>query len=482
MIGRALLAGALLACCAAAGAQPATKPRALSTQESAFKGDLDDLIERRTIRVASPFSRTLYYNDKGRERGVTADLVRDFERWINRKYRKQLGNRPITVVIRPMTFERLMPSVTEGLADIGVGNLTITDERLKRVDFVSKEGSQPVHEVVMTGPKSPPIARVEDLAGKVVHVHKTSSYYESLVALNRRLREHGKPQAQLVLVPDALEDEDLMEMLNAGLLEAIVVDDWMARIWAQVLPKVKVNDGAEVRAGGQLGWAIRKDSPKLAALLREYYATYVKKQGVYHWTRREALLVLKRLNDPSQVAERRRFEETIALFRKYGRQYHFDPLMLAALGYQESQLDQNARSPAGAIGIMQLMPATADSLKVGDIRIAEHNVHAGARYMDHLMSAYLAGAEFDETNRGLFAFACYNAGPGNIRRVRAEAARRGLDPNQWFNNVEMVAAEKIGIETPTYVRNVYKYYIAYTLMNEVDEAQRKARAALKGAI
>ena len=153
--------------------------------------------------------------------------------------------------------------------------------------------------------------------------------------------------------------------------------------------------------------------------------------------------------------------------------------MLAAQGYQESQLDQSARSHVGAIGIMQVMPATGAELKVGDIRIAEANVHAGAKYMDRLMTRYLPDATFDETNRTLFAFACYNAGPGNIARMRREAVKRGLDPNLWFNNVEVVTAEKIGLETTTYVRNIYKYYVAYRLLVDVQEAQEKARATVK---
>jgi len=479
--GRGLAAAVTaFACCAAAAAgESATSARAISTQDSAYKADLDGLIERRTIRVAAPYSRTLYYNDKGRERGVSAELVRDFERWINHKYKKELGNRPITVVIRPMTRDRLLPSVVEGLADIAVGNLTITPERQKIVDFVFKEGAEPVRELVLTGPKSPRIPTVESLAGKTVDVRKASSYYESLVALNKRFAAEGRPEIDLVLVPDALEDEDLMEMLNSGLVDAIVVDDWKARLWVPLLPRVRINEKAVVRTGGQLGWAIRKKSPELAGLLGEYYAGYVRKQGVHAQAVRNSQEIMKRLNDPASVAERKRFEHTIALFRKYGAKYGFDPLMLAALGYQESQLDQKARSSQGAIGIMQIMPATARTLKVGDIGIAENNIHAGTLYMDRLMSTYLADGHFDETNRSLFAFASYNAGPGAIQRVRAEAKKRGLDPNKWFNNVELVAAEKIGMQTTTYVRNIYKYYVAYKLMTEVEAARRKARSAVK---
>jgi membrane-bound lytic murein transglycosylase MltF len=128
---------------------------------------------------------------------------------------------------------------------------------------------------------------------------------------------------------------------------------------------------------------------------------------------------------------------------------------------------------------MQLMPATGADMKVGDIHVADNNVHGGTKYMDQLMAKYLGDAHFDETNRTLFAFACYNTGPGNIARMRKEAAKRGLDPDKWFNNVELVTAEKIGAETTTYVRNIYKYYVAYTLMTEVAAAQQKAREAVK---
>jgi membrane-bound lytic murein transglycosylase MltF len=250
-------------------------------------------------------------------------------------------------------------------------------------------------------------------------------------------------------------------------------------MWAQVLPKISVNEGAVVRTGGKIGWAIRKGSPKMAAELNEFYVKFIEKQGVYQSRMKQYYARVKQLKDPTASAERKRFEATVALFEKYGSQYRFDPLMLAAQGYQESQLNQEAKSRVGAIGIMQLMPATGSELKVGDIKIAENNVHAGAKYMDQLMSKYLGDAHFDEVNRTLFAFACYNAGPGNIAKMRREAEKRGLDHDKWLNNVELVTAEKIGAETTTYVRNIYKYYVAYRLMLDVAAAQAKARESVK---
>ena len=449
------------------------KPRQLLVTNKPWTGDFDKLVERRMIRVLVPYSRTLYFNDKGTQRGLTAELVRDFERYINQKLKIQ--NRPLTVYIIPTTRDRLLPDVAAGLGDIAAGNLTITEERLRIVDFASAGVRNRVSEMVITGPKSPAVATVEDLSGMTVHVRKASSYYESLVALNQRFASEGKTAVHIVLVPDALEDEDMMEMLNIGLLETIVVDDWKAKMWAQVLPSIKVNESAVLRKEGQIGWAIRKDSPKLRKIIEEFDLSFVERLGVAEYRLRQYLKQTKQIKDPTETAEWKRFQQTLVFFEKYASRYNFDPLMLVAQGYQESQLNQGARSRAGAIGIMQLMPATGKEMKVGDITNAESNIHAAAKYMDLLMSKYFPDAKFSEENRMLFAFASYNAGPGNISRMRKEATKRGLDPDKWFNNVELVIAEKIGQQTTTYVRNIYKYYVAYKLLLEAQEVQRKAR-------
>ncbi|MET0850846.1 MAG: transglycosylase SLT domain-containing protein [Candidatus Rokuibacteriota bacterium] len=459
-----------------AAGDPSAKARQLRIANRAWTGDFDRMLERRVIRVSAPYSRSLYFSDKGRERGLAVELVRDFERYLNVKYKTQLGKRPLTVYIGPATRDRLLPDLEGGLSDIAIGNLTVTDERLERVDFVpGDEGRRTINEVVVTGPTSPPLLSVEDLSGKRVHVRKAASYYESLQTLNERLKRDDKPPVELVLVSDALEDEDMMDMLDAGLFQLIVADDWKARMWAQVLPKVKVRNDLVLRKDARTGWAVRKESPKLVAEIDEFFRNWAIKQGVADYRMNVYMKRVKELRDPTGSVEYRRFKETLALFEKYGGRYGFDPLMLAAQGYQESQLNQGARSHVGAIGIMQIMPATGEQMKVGSITVAEPNVHAGVKYMDHLMDRYFAGAHFSEGNRPLFAFASYNAGPGNIAKARREAERRGLDPNRWFNNVEVVVAEKIGTETTTYVRNIYKYYVAYKLMLDAEETARKAR-------
>jgi membrane-bound lytic murein transglycosylase MltF len=377
--------------------------------------------------------------------------------------------------IVPETRDVLLSGVAKGLGDIAAGDITVTEERLKMVDFVSPNEISRTSEILLTGPKSPAVAKIEDLSGKTIHVRKSTSYFESLMSLNNRLKQERKPKIKIVLVPDTLEDEDLMEMLNVGLFEFLIVDNRIAQLWAHVLPNIRLREDIVFRSGGKIGWVIRKNSPKLEAEIMDFYRNYLKKYGVLESRQAQYLKRIKQIKDPTGTAEWKRFEQTIGLFEKYGGKYRFDPLMLAAQGYQESTLDQNKRSPVGAIGIMQIMPRTGASLNVGDIKLAEPNIHAGAKYMDSLMSIYFRDTKFSDQERTLFAFASYNAGPGKILKMRKLAEKRGLDPNKWFNNVELVTAEKIGLQTTTYVRNIYKYYVAYVLTHKAQEDRRKVR-------
>jgi membrane-bound lytic murein transglycosylase MltF len=472
----------LLACAAlwpvAGGAQDkaTAQSRKLSLESRVWKGDFDQILERRMLRVLVPYSRSLYFNDKGRERGVAADLVRDFEKFLNQKYAKQLAKRPLTVYIIPTTRDKLLSNLMEGHGDIAAGNLTATPEREKLVDFLApREHRKPVQELLVTGPGAPQVAVLEDLSGKTVHVRPASSYHESLLALNERLEKARKSPVKLVKLPDALEDEDILEMLNAGLFQFVVVDDWKGKMWAPLLPRIKLREDLVLRSEGYTGWAFRKGSVKLEAEVQDFYTKVIVKQGGVDARFAQYIKRVKQIKNNTASDDLKRFDATIKLFQRYGDKYGFDPLMLAAQGYQESQLNQNAKSHVGAIGVMQVMPATGKELGVGDITQIEPNIHAGAKYMDTLMTRYFPDAKFTEDNRPLFAFASYNCGPGNVARMRKEAEKRGLDPNKWFNNVEIVTAQKIGVETTTYVRNIYKYYVAYRLMTEAGESARKVR-------
>lgn len=440
--------------------------------------DFGEMKDARLIRALLAHSRTLFYGDRGKQSGISADSVREFERRINRKYRRSLGARPLTVALIPTPRDKLIEHLLEGRGDIAVANLTITASRQEHVDFSVPE-LRNVSEIVVTGPASPRLSALEDLAGNEVHVRRHSSYYDSLTALNERFGREGRAPMKLHLVPDALEDEDLMEMLSAGLLGAIVVDDWKAKLWARILPKIKPRPGLALRTGAEIAWAFRKDSPQLAKEVNAFLSSRKHAGKLTEWELLETRRRLHRIENSTRSSEWRKFEKTIALFRKYGERYGVDPLMVAAQGYRESRLDQTARSPAGAIGIMQLLPATGRAMGVGDIRRLDANIHAGVKYLRSIMDRYFDDPGLDEQNRTLFAVAAYNAGPTRISRLRARAGRQGLDADQWFDNVEIATGRAVGREPVRYVRDVFKYYAAYRLQLESREERDAAREALE---
>ena len=232
--------------------------------------------------------------------------------------------------------------------------------------------------------------------------------------------------------------------------------------------------------GGTLAVAIRKNSPQLKAGLNEVIRQSGKGSAFGNTIEKRYLQNTTYVKNSTSEAERKKFMELVELFKKYGEQYDMDYMLMAAQGYQESRLDHKVKSPVGAIGVMQVMPATGKELKVGDISKLEPNIHAGVKYMRFVIDTYFKDEPMTDLDKGLFAFASYNAGPGRIRQLRAEAEKRGLDRNVWFGNVEQIASERIGRETVTYVSNIYKYYIAYRLITE--EQQRRAEAMESAAV
>ena len=458
----------------------APEARSLIFNNPPWSGDFDGMLERRLVRVAVPYGRTLFYHDGGRERGLTADAVRKFEEYLNTKYKKDLKKRPITVVLIPTTRDQLIPALLEGRADIAAGNITITEARQAKIDF-SVPIAKPFNEIVITGPGAPVLNTLDDLAGHEVFIRPSTSYYESLTALNDRFRTAGQPPMTLTPLPDPIEDEDKLDMLNAGLLGISVIDEWLADVWAPILPRVVARKDLVLRSGGQTAWAFRKGSPKLESVVDDFVTNVVRKYGVMTGNLKSFSAKLRKAQNAKGGKDWERFQQVVDLFRKYGPQYRFDYLLLAAQGYQESQLDQSKRSKVGALGIMQLMPETGKSMDVGDIRQAEPNVHAGAKYMDQLVDTYFPDATLDEENRTLFAFAAYNAGPGRLVKLRKLAGEQGYDPNKWFNNVEWVVADKVGQEPVTYVRNIYKYYVSYKLAVEAERTKREAASKVQEA-
>ena len=474
VIAAALPAGLLSA--QAKDAKASREKHHLPLPDETWTGDFDGMRQRRMIRVLVVYNQTNFFLDKGTPRGITCDALKMFEEHLNKKYKtKKL---PIHVVFIPVRRDALFDLLQAGKGDVAAAGLTITPERLEALDF-SSPILENVYEIAVSGPGAPPLTSVDDLSGREVFVREDSIFHESLQKLNSDLAGRGKAPVRLRLAPDNLEDEDLLEMLNAGLVQYVIVNDYLARFWAKVLPKIRLNADVKLRHDADIGWAMRKGSPLLKAELDAFIAKHPEGSTTRAVLFQKYLKHTKFVKNAAADAERRKFERTVQFFRQYSDKYDMDYLLMAAQGYQESRLDQNAKSPVGAIGVMQVMPATGKDMKVGDITHIDANIHAGVKYMRFMIDEFFADEPMDRLNKGLFAFAAYNAGPGRIQRLRREAEKKGLDPNQWFHNVEIVASERIGRETVTYVANIYKYYIAYKLITEDMEARRKAKEEVK---
>jgi membrane-bound lytic murein transglycosylase MltF len=463
-----VLLSALICTVSQSGAATETGFRLLEN----WTGDFDGMVVRRSVRALVVFSKTNYFLDGAQQLGATYEGMKEFEKKINKKLKR--GHLKVHVVFIPVPRDRLIPMLLAGKGDIAAAGLTITPERKKQVDFATPL-IENVDEIIVTGPNSPKVTRLEDLSGTEIHVRKSSSYYESLIQLNDSFKEAGSPPVLIKEASEYLEDEDLLEMVNAGLIPMTVVDNYLAKFWAQIFKDITLHPEIAVRREGQIAWMIRKNSPKLKQEINEFVKSH--KKGTLFGN-----IILKRYFENMSFVRNNLSDEDLAgfkavmdLFKKYAGIYDMDWLLVAALAYQESRLDQSMRSPAGAVGVMQLLPSTAagNPVNIPDIEKIESNIHAGVKYLRWLHDRYFKDEDMSRLDKGLFTFASYNAGPARVMGLRRQAAEMGFDPNVWFNNVEVAAAKSIGRETVQYVSNIYKYYIAYKLIADKLQIKRE---------
>jgi membrane-bound lytic murein transglycosylase MltF len=441
----------------------------------AWTGDLDVIEEQRVIRVLTVYSPGRYYlEDNGTEKGLVKEISGRFEEFII----KRLGRKSVKVhvAIIPMARSQLVPALLAGYGDIINASLSITPERAEILDF-SIPSTKPISEILITGPSAPPINSIDDLSGKTIYLRHSSSYRESVEKLNQRFQAEGKTPASIELVSEYLEDDDLIEMVDKGLLPWVIVDDYKPAMWKDVFTNVIPREDIVLREGGQIAWAFRENSPLLESAVNDFLKKNREGTLVGNVLRNRYIRDFDWAANALDDSDYQRFLELEHLFEKYGEQYRVDYLLAAAQGYQESGLDQSARSAAGAVGVMQMLPATARDKNVGidNIHEVEANIHAGIKYLDFLRSRYFSDPAIDARNQTLLALAAYNMGPSRMINVRNKAEKLGYDQNRWFDNVEIVAAREVGREPVQYVSNIYKYYIAYRYTLEQQEGHARAR-------
>lgn len=438
--------------------------------------DLDHMLQVRNLRALVTISPISFFYSHGKPRGLLYEQLEQLQRFVNSKLKD--GRRRARVTFIPMRPDELGPALSQGVGDFIAADIVITPERQKHYAFTSPIMKN-ITEIVVTGPGLGNARQLDDLVGTDIYVPPLTSFYDNLVKLNADRAQVGKTQLSIKLADKNLQEDDLIEMVNAGLIPATVAMQHKATVWGQILPKINLHPEMVIASGGNLGWVTRKANPDLNKLLSEFTQTHGEGTSVGNTLLRRYLRNTKWVKDSTSTAEMNKFATYVQYFKKYAAQYNFDYLMIVAQGYQESRLEQSRRSPRGAIGIMQVIPkyAAAAPINVPDVTRPDRNILAGVRMLNNIAMTYFSDSSIDAVNKTLFTFASYNAGPGRIARLRKKAGQDGLDPNKWFANVELEVAEEVGEETVTYVDNIYKYYTAYKLATERKLEVEKIRAA-----
>ena len=435
-------------------------------------GDLDEMVKIRRIRALVLLNPIGFFYQNGHPKGVICESLQEFQKFTNKKLKT--GKAGLQVIFIPVRADQVEGYLTEGLGDLIAHGVTITPDREKRVAF-SLPLLNDATQIIVTGPEYAAISTLEGLGGKKVHVNPVTVYFENLQKVNDSLQKAGKATIAIEAADRNLGDDDLIQMVGAGLIPATVTTKQRAALWSQVLPNLKPHPELVIASNQQLAWVMRKNNPQLKQLVDEFVKGHAAGTSFGNTLLRRYLATTKWVKNSTSNEEMQKYAALGKLFQKYAAEYDFDTLMVAAQAYQESELNQSARNPSGAVGVMQVIPkyAAAKPINISDVANADGNVHAEVKMLRNIADTYFNDPKLDPMNRTLFVFASYNAGPNRIQKLRTKAAATGLDPNTWFGNVELVAAKDIGQETVLYVGNIYKYYIAYRLAQEQGKLQGK---------
>ena len=444
----------------------------LSRFSETYTDDLPNLLERKTIRVLITSSLTNFFVSGGRIYGFEYSMLKEYESFLNRSTKRQ--DLKIVVEFIPVPEEIIALSLEEGLGDIAAAGLVASDGSHQSLSYTNPYLNG-VNEVFVSHRGIHPIQNLNDIAGKQIYLRRIKNYYESVTRLNEQLNYAGLDPVRIVKADDYVTSEDILEMLNAGIIELSIIESHLAELWSDVLPNLIIHEGFPLRTNVNLAWMVRKSNPLLRDSLNQFIKDHKKGTLLGNIYFNRYFKDTKWISNPLDIGVRERSFRYAPLFKKYGEEYNIDWMLLSAIGYQESLLNHDRRSPKGAVGIMQVLPSTAmdPKINISDYHQIEDNIHAGAKYLAHLRDSYFNGAEMEPIDRLRFALAAYNAGPSNVRRAQAMAAEMGYDPNRWFLHGEIGALKVIGQETVRYVSNINKFYLAYTLSDTLDCLKEK---------
>jgi membrane-bound lytic murein transglycosylase MltF len=434
----------------------------LSRVRAPHTEDLPDMLRRRTIRVLTTYAPSTYFISRGQGYGFEYSLLTDYEDHLNRS--PIYGTLPTVLEFIPIPENLLIPSLKAGIGDVVAAGIRITPERCREVDFTIPYLTS-VSEVLVVHSKGAPIGGIEDLSNRRIHIQPGWETSKTLRRINARLLIHNLSPMRAVLTDAILSSEDILGLINEGIIDLSIVESHIAHIWAETLPNITIHEFPEISEHTPIAWMVRKNNPDLKASLNRFLRSRRRGSHFGNIYYRQYFKQTRWINNPLAPTDQAKFSRYVPLFRKYGAQYGFDWMLLAAIAYQESEMHDDRRSRSGAVGLMQVMPSTSSdtSIDIQDITDPENNVHAGTKYLALLRDVYFSDPDLRPRDRIRFVLAAYNAGPTRIQQCRRLAERLGYDPNRWFQNTEIAALRLIGSETVHYVTNVKKYYLAYSL-------------------
>lgn len=436
--------------------------------------DLPAMLERRLIRVLVSYNQTNFFIVGGDKKGLEYELMKKFESYINKNLRR--NKLAVNLVFLAVPFSQLAQNLLDGKGDIIAAGLTVTAERRQEVAF-SRPYIKDINEIVISSPDAADIEKAQDLSGKEVIVTDGSSYVEHLQRLNEQLKKKNKSPVKIEIADPHLVTEDLLQMVNAGIYPYTIADSHIAELWSAALPGIKLQKSAVINKGGKIAWAVRKNNPQLLGVLNKFARKYQQGTLIGNILIKRYYQDTKWVENPLTEKRQQQLAKYDALFKKYAAQYQFDWHLLAALAFQESKLDQRAKSNTGAVGVMQIRPSTAADKNINIKNVessSEQNIHAGTKYLAFLRDRYFADEPLDALDQFAFTAAAYNAGPAKIGQLRRQAKANNLNPNKWFDNVEYMAKKSIGSETVQYVANIYKYYLSYKSIQQTLLRREKA--------
>ncbi|MGE6791177.1 transglycosylase SLT domain-containing protein [Pseudomonas guineae] len=429
----------------------------LEVEQPKAARDLASIRSSGELRVLVNQSRNSSGEVKGQSIGVEYQRMRAFELYLNRNSR---DGRTLKLKILPRAKDQLLAALQRGEGDlVAPGELLNIPRGSKLSASAAIRSNVPLIIVAKQGNRR--YQNLEQLSGRSLALPAGSVAGEAVRAVNQRLINSQRSPIIIEWVDPTLAVEDVLEMVQAGIFSVTAVEQPIAERWAKVMPKLRLDRHLQLSNDGDMRWYVRRDTPMLGTSIDRFLKGYrdpADQDAAFQRVYRR----LYKVHYPLGRTERQRLEKVRPVLQRYASQHDFDWLALAALAFKESTLNPAARGAGGATGLMQITPAAARTVGVSNIGVLDNNVQASAKYLAMIRRNYFNSPQLNERERMAFILAGYNLGPQRVQSMRAEARRRGLNPNQWFFQVERVAMEQMGMGVVSYVNSVNKYYLAYS--------------------